>query len=83
MLDDVALEVTFAFAKQPRIQRTWTWKEFMAGEFPNWLTQDPPRWLKEAEISLSKNPTVVTCSALVPAGREDEATALLAGKDRI
>lgn len=77
MLDDVGLEISFAFADQPRIQRTWTWKELMAGEFPDWLTHDPPRWLKEAEIALTKDPVTVRCSALVPAGLEAQAKALL------
>lgn len=77
MLNDVALEVSFAFATQPRIQRTWTWEELMTGQFPDWLTSDPPRWLSEPEISLSKDPVTILCSALVPEGREKEAKALL------
>lgn len=77
MLDDVALEISFAFADQPRIQRTWTWSEFLAGEFPDWITSDPPRWLVEAEISIKKNPTLILCSALIPAGMESTARAML------
>ena len=74
---DVGLRVTLAFARGPAITRTWTWQELKTGRIPEWLHGDPPTWLRAAEITIERDPVVISCSANVPEGLEEQARRLL------
>ena len=78
MLDEPGVKITFSFARQPAIERTWTWREFIERKMPEWFyAGDPPRWLLNPEMNVEVDPVMIVCSAGIPLGQESTAQFLL------